>query len=143
MFDIHYFFVNKKGIYTTFLCLFQYAAFVLIFFLAKLVVVILWFVWNDKVSTRSLLFLVGRSMKLSKGKICQRSKTDTSLIYLYEAFKFAFIAMPVKHQWQPCCVFRSRHGWRRSYLVSFKITTKTMIWPPTKYLLPGTTCSCL
>lgn len=33
------------------LCLVVYAAFVLIFFLAKLVVVILWFVWNDKIQT--------------------------------------------------------------------------------------------
>lgn len=33
------------------ICLVVYAAFVLIFFLAKLIVVILWFVWNDKIQT--------------------------------------------------------------------------------------------
>lgn len=99
--------------------------------------------WQGKNKHRSLLFLIGRSMKLSKGGKCQRPKSDTSLIYLYETLKIAFITMPVKHQCQPCCVFRSRLGWRRSYLVSFITTTKTMIWPPTKYLLPGTTCLCL
>lgn len=134
------FFVINKGIYATFLCLFQYAAFVLIFFLAKLIVVILWFVWNDKVSTTlykhgSLLFLTGRSIMLWKGGIIM-SKIQNRVNFNLPRWSF-------QHQCQPCCVFRSRLGWRRSYLVSFIITIKTMIWPPTKYLLPGTTCSCL
>lgn len=91
--------------------------------------------WQGKYKHGSLLFLIGRSIMLWKGGIIM-SKIQNRVNFNLPRWSF-------QHQCQPCCVFRSRLGWRRSYLVSFIITIKTMIWPPTKYLLPGTTCSCL